>query len=188
MKISKTIAFVGVALICTSAIAQPARIDYSNGNNGWQDQNGEKTRQTGYNGERPYEGSVAQSRQSGARGEYDARDSRSNSRENWRDTSRRSRYNQQNHNGYYIGQTWYSGPPRQSQYNRRGFALGYQPWARGQRLGTYNRQYPQVNYRQHNLRAPPRGYHWVQDNRGDYILAAIATGIILEVILSGMNR
>mgnify|MGYP003520550862 CR=1 FL=1 len=30
---------------------------------------------------------------------------------------------------------------------------------------------------------PPRGYHWVQTG-GDYVLVAIATGIILQLILN----
>ena len=188
MKILKPITILAIALIGTSAMAQPARIDYSSSNGAWHDENGEQSRQTGYNGERDYQGSVAQSRQNDGIGSNNNQVSRYNSSKNWRDTNRRARYNQQNHNGYYVGQTWHYGAPSAQTYSRRGFALGYQPWARGQRLGTYNNQYPQVNYRQHNLRAPPRGYHWVQDNRGDYILATIATGIILEVILSGMNH
>jgi Ni/Co efflux regulator RcnB len=32
------------------------------------------------------------------------------------------------------------------------------------------------------LSAPPRGYHWVQTG-SDYVLAGIATGVILQVIL-----
>jgi Ni/Co efflux regulator RcnB len=33
------------------------------------------------------------------------------------------------------------------------------------------------------LHAPPRGYHWVQTG-GDYVLVAIATGVILELLLN----
>jgi len=56
---------------------------------------------------------------------------------------------------------------------------------RGQRLpATYhNRQYVVDNWRAHRLSAPPRGYHWVQVG-GDYVLAAIATGIIASVLLN----
>jgi Ni/Co efflux regulator RcnB len=35
----------------------------------------------------------------------------------------------------------------------------------------------------HGLRQPPRGYQWVQSG-GDYILVAIATGLILELLLN----
>ena len=38
-------------------------------------------------------------------------------------------------------------------------------------------------YRGHNLSAPSRAYHWVQAG-GDYVLIAIATGIITSFILS----
>jgi Ni/Co efflux regulator RcnB len=57
-------------------------------------------------------------------------------------------------------------------------------WARGQRLGGYAHRYPVVDYRAHRLRSPPRGYHWVRDDRGDYLLAAIATGVIASVIIA----
>jgi Ni/Co efflux regulator RcnB len=33
----------------------------------------------------------------------------------------------------------------------------------------------------YHLHAPPRGYHWVRVNH-DVVLAAIATGIVLEVL------
>lgn len=44
-------------------------------------------------------------------------------------------------------------------------------------------QYVVDDWRGHRLSAPPRGYHWVQTG-GDYVLVAIATGIILQLILS----
>ncbi len=46
-----------------------------------------------------------------------------------------------------------------------------------------NHQYVVNNYRQHNLRPPPRGYHWVQTG-SDYVLAAIATGVIADLIIN----
>jgi len=55
---------------------------------------------------------------------------------------------------------------------------------RGQRLPIEyrNRQYVVDDWRGHHLSAPPRGYHWVQTG-GDYVLVAIATGIILQLML-----
>ena len=44
-------------------------------------------------------------------------------------------------------------------------------------------QYVVVNYRQHHLAAPPRGQQWVQVG-ADYVLVAIATGIIANIVLS----
>ena len=46
-----------------------------------------------------------------------------------------------------------------------------------------NRQYAVDDWRGHHLSAPPRGYHWVQAG-DDYVLAAIATGVIASILLS----
>ncbi len=55
-------------------------------------------------------------------------------------------------------------------------------WKRGQRMG-YNdwSSASAVDYHQHHLRAPPRGYEWRQSN-GNYVLAAVATGVIASII------
>jgi Ni/Co efflux regulator RcnB len=56
---------------------------------------------------------------------------------------------------------------------------------RGERLPPNYRtpQYVVNDWRGHGLRTPPRGYHWVQTG-GDYVLVAITTGIILELLLN----
>ena len=56
---------------------------------------------------------------------------------------------------------------------------------RGDRLPPEyrNRQYVVDDWRGHRLSAPPRGYQWVQLG-GDYVLAAIATGLIANLILN----
>lgn len=46
-----------------------------------------------------------------------------------------------------------------------------------------NRQYVVDDWRGHRLSAPPRGYHWVQTG-GDYVLVAIATGVITLILLN----
>ena len=58
-------------------------------------------------------------------------------------------------------------------------------WRRGGRLpNEYRGDHYVVNdWRGHHLSEPPRGYHWVQVN-GDYVLAAIATGVILDTLLT----
>lgn len=55
---------------------------------------------------------------------------------------------------------------------------------RGDRLPVEyrHRNYVVENWRGHNLSAPPRGYQWVQTG-ADYVLVAIATGIILQLLL-----
>ena len=56
---------------------------------------------------------------------------------------------------------------------------------RGDRLPPEyrHRNYVVDDWRGHRLSAPPRGYHWVQTGE-DYVLVAIATGIILQVLLN----
>jgi Ni/Co efflux regulator RcnB len=41
----------------------------------------------------------------------------------------------------------------------------------------------QVDWRRHRLRAPPRGYEWREAN-GRYVMAAVATGLIADIILN----
>ena len=41
-----------------------------------------------------------------------------------------------------------------------------------------------TDYNSNHLRQPPRGYHWVRDDGGNFVLVAITTGVISE-ILSG---
>jgi Ni/Co efflux regulator RcnB len=101
----------------------------------------------------------------------------------WRDTRRDARWDTKVHNGYFIRNEWHYGPPPASAYRSKGFQLGYKPWARGDRLGYYNNRVREVNYRDYRLKQPPRGYHYVRDdNTGEIILAAIATGLIAAII------
>ncbi len=56
---------------------------------------------------------------------------------------------------------------------------------RGDRLPAEYRHHNYVvdDWRGHGLSAPPRGYQWVQSGT-DYLLVAIATGIILQLLLN----
>ncbi|WP_250527886.1 RcnB family protein [Caballeronia sp. GAWG2-1] len=58
-------------------------------------------------------------------------------------------------------------------------------WQKGQHLSQDYRdhQYVVDNYHEHGLRQPPRGYQWVGVG-GDYLLVAVASGIIAQVVLS----
>jgi Ni/Co efflux regulator RcnB len=64
-----------------------------------------------------------------------------------------------------------------SQWNhpnwRRGDHINRADWGRG----------VVVDYRAHHLRRPPRGYQWRQVD-GRYVLAAVATGVIADIILN----
>jgi Ni/Co efflux regulator RcnB len=57
-------------------------------------------------------------------------------------------------------------------------------WSRGDRLPEQYRQNQYVigDWQRHNLRTPPRGYHWVRNDNDQYLLAAIATGIIFDIV------
>lgn len=54
-------------------------------------------------------------------------------------------------------------------------------WQRGHR---YDRPiYVVRDYRHYRLRQPPRGYGWVRGSNNDYLLVALATGIIMDIAL-----
>lgn len=94
------------------------------------------------------------------------------------------RWDRQRYNGYAYRGQWYYGPPPVAYYNDPYFDPGYRAWRRGDRLPSYYRDdYDEVDWRDCGLSPPPRGYHYVEDDRGDYLLVGIATGIILGVIL-----
>jgi Ni/Co efflux regulator RcnB len=68
---------------------------------------------------------------------------------------------------------------RRPDYNARGPEFrrgGYIP--REYRMRAY-----EVDYHQHHLSPPPYGHRWVQVG-ADYVLIAIATGVIANIILS----
>jgi Ni/Co efflux regulator RcnB len=58
-------------------------------------------------------------------------------------------------------------------------------WRRGGHVPQQYRghQYVVNDWRGHHLSAPPRGHQWVQVG-GDYVLVAIATGIIAQLLLN----
>ena len=57
-------------------------------------------------------------------------------------------------------------------------------WHKGDRIPASYRDkgHEVTDWKAHNLRQPPRGYHWVQVD-GDFVLAAIATGVIADMLL-----
>jgi Ni/Co efflux regulator RcnB len=101
-----------------------------------------------------------------------------------RGRDRRDRWDDRRYNGYYRDNRWYYGPPPAAY--RDSARYDYRGWRRGDRLpGYYRDRYMVVsNYDRYHLRRPPRGYHYVRDDRGDYLLVGIATGVILGIIAS----
>lgn len=71
--------------------------------------------------------------------------------------------------------------------HRRGAGPDHR-WVKGYRLPQQYRskQYVVHNWRSHRLSAPPRGYQWVQYG-GDYMLVAIASGVIAQLVLNGVR-
>ena len=77
----------------------------------------------------------------------------------------------------------YAGP-RGGGFYRPGFGGGpphsYQ-FVRGQRLPPEYRGYVVGDYARYHLRRPPRGYYWYRAG-DDFVLAALGSGLIFEVI------
>jgi Ni/Co efflux regulator RcnB len=104
-------------------------------------------------------------------------------RDGYHDGRRADRWDDRRYNGYHYNGRWHYGPPPR---HYRDVRYDYRAWRRGDRLPAYYRDhYRRVDYRDYrHLRPPPRGYGYYRDDRGDIILAAIATGIIASVILN----
>lgn len=56
---------------------------------------------------------------------------------------------------------------------RKGYHMRNEDWSRGER----------IDYRQNHLRRPPSGYEWRQVD-GNYVMAAVATGVIASVVIA----
>jgi Ni/Co efflux regulator RcnB len=54
---------------------------------------------------------------------------------------------------------------------RKGARMNHNDWNRGER----------VDYHHSHLHAPPRGYEW-REVDGNYVMAAVATGVIASVV------
>jgi Ni/Co efflux regulator RcnB len=92
---------------------------------------------------------------------------------------------------YYSPPRHYYSPPRyygpSARYHwgayHRPYGFYSHRWDRGERLPVayYAPRYVVYDYAGCGLRAPPYGYHWVRVD-SDVVLAAIATGVILDVV------
>jgi Ni/Co efflux regulator RcnB len=135
----------------------------------------------------------------GRRGD-DRRDYRRDERHDWRDDRRdyrRDHYRDdyRRHKPVVVYRPAYNYYPRSSVTVTYGnsygpyYHSGYQPrydvghyYSYGPRRTVYINDYG--NY---GLYEPPRGYHWVRDNdRGDAILASVATGAILGLVIGAI--
>jgi len=112
---------------------------------------------------------------------YDRNDHRQDRREDRREVRRGAR-----DNGFYANGRFYRGAPTAAQAHARDFRYEQRQWRRGERLSAWDRaHYVRVtDYRRYRLGPPPRGYEYRRSNTGEIILAAVATGIILQVLLN----
>lgn len=94
---------------------------------------------------------------------------------------RREAWDRGRHNGYYYRNRWYYGPPPTAYYSDPYYRPGYQAWRRGAYLPPTYRGYVVNDYYRYHLRPPPRGYAWYRVG-DDYLLAAIASGLIFDII------
>ena len=91
--------------------------------------------------------------------------------------------NRNDHGGYNQDQNRGYGNDHNNGYGN-GHNNGGHHWARGQRLPSsyYQDRSHYVDYRSHHLRAPPRGYRWVQTDDNNFAMVAITTGLIASLI------
>ena len=78
----------------------------------------------------------------------------------------------------------YRAPERDAHNGPRGAGPRHDMRKGGRISNDYRgNQYVVNDWRGHHLNAPPRGYHWVQTGN-DYVLVAIASGIIAQILLN----
>jgi Ni/Co efflux regulator RcnB len=70
------------------------------------------------------------------------------------------------HNGYVRHDEW-----------KKGYHMKQEDWHRAQ----------PVDYRHYHLSEPPRGYEW-RSVDGNYVLAAVATGVIASAIVASQGH
>jgi Ni/Co efflux regulator RcnB len=105
---------------------------------------------------------------------YDHKEMKSHSRAPHRKAQQPDRKNEWGHDNLERDRRW----------AQRGAGPNHQ-FRRGDRLPMeYRHSHYVVNdWHNHDLTAPPRGYHWVQSG-GDYILVAVTTGLILQILVN----
>jgi Ni/Co efflux regulator RcnB len=86
-------------------------------------------------------------------------------------------------NDRYVRHDDHRGNGHYRNWNDRGRHEGW--YKRGGHLPVeYRTRYVVTDWRHDHLRQPPRGYHWVRSDNGDFLLVAITTGIIADLLLN----
>lgn len=106
-----------------------------------------------------------------------------------RDYDRRD-YDRHDFRPYAHSRDGYRAPQRYGGYGYYSRPHGYYShrWSRGERLplAFYARPYVVDDFYGYGLYGPPRGYHWVRVD-GDAVLAAVATGIVLDTVFHAFD-
>ena len=155
----------------------------------------------GYDGGGDRDGRRGHSQRADRGDRVDQRAERRDNRQEWRAEQRQQRHYRPDNQ--YVQQPRYQAPHHDRQYGQQYGQYGQQygqqhgqrsQWVshghryqRGDHLPYQfrQRQYYVNDWRSHRgLYAPPYGYHWVQADGGDYLLVAIATGLIANLLLS----
>lgn len=160
------LSLLSIPVLAMSLAAAPAMADdrgHDRGRHGWDDR-GDRGRHQDW-GDR------------GDRGRRDWGDRR------W--DNRRDAYREGYRDGYrrpvVVERNYYRAGPAPRVYRPYGYERGY-------RYRNYygGPTYVVNDYGRYDVRRPPRGYHWVRDDRGNLIMVAIAiaTGIITDLLLN----
>lgn len=117
-------------------------------------------------------------------GRHDRRDAyrdgyRDGNRDDWRDDRR------DNRRIVYRPAPVYRGSYRPAPRVVYGAPQRNYGWSRGARYYDrgYGPTYVVSNYRPYGLRQAPRGYGWRRSDAGDFLLVALATGVIADIVL-----
>lgn len=115
----------------------------------------------------------------------DRRYDQNNGRPNGQNNGRPFDQNNGRPNGQYNDRPDQRGPSQQFDNNRY---VRHNDWRKGSRLAQsdWNRG-DRIDYRQYHLAAPRRGYEWRRVD-GNYVMAAVATGLIASLIAASAVR
>lgn len=74
---------------------------------------------------------------------------------------------------------------RADEHNNQQY-VHHEEWKKGAKIRDEDwKRGAQVDYKAQHLRAPPRGYEW-REVDGNYVLAAVTTGVIASVIAASI--
>tara|TARA_R110001606_G_scaffold224818_1_gene372956 strand:- start:24 stop:488 length:465 start_codon:yes stop_codon:yes gene_type:complete len=122
---------------------------------------------------------------------HDRRDGRRDDRRDHRRDDRRDyRHDNRGNNYYnhYSGPRYYGRAPARVYYAPPRYYAPPPRYVPRYAVGGYYHPHPQTvyirDYTQYGLYDPPRGYYWARDyDRGDAILASVATGAIIGLAI-----